>query len=522
MGDNTVPLVSVRSVSKTFPGQKALDEMSIDLRSGEVHALLGQNGSGKSTLIKVLTGYYQADDGAEVEVRGRPGHFTRQGPASDDGEHITIRAVHQHLGLVGGLSVMDNVALITGYRTRGWGAIDWRAQERFTRELLARAGLEEIDVHTTVDDITPLERTQVAIARAMAGWDRDSDGILILDEPTATLPAEQSENLFQVVRDLRARGVGIIYVSHRLDEIVELADVVTVLRDGRRVSTSSMAGVGHAQLVDLMLGTAQAAVTRTSTSRDRVHEKNTGEVVVEVSGFSGGTVRELDFEVRAGEVLGFAGLVGSGCEDLPYLLAGAKKAESGRLRVRTDIVEAKGLTPRRAAELGLGLVPADRGREAVVPQFDIAQNISLPRLGEFQRTGWLREGQERSEAQQWVDRMTLVPGDVRMAVTDLSGGNQQKAILARWLAVARNLLILAEPTAGVDIGAKALIYELLRAEARNGLAIVVCSTDYMDLEQICDRIIVLESGRMADSLVGQDITEDSIAHAVLLATEVVK
>jgi ribose transport system ATP-binding protein len=523
--DGATALVSIENLSKTFPGQRALDQVDLEIRVGEVHALLGQNGSGKSTLIKVLTGFHAPDEGVRVTVDGREGAFTRTGPAPLDGDVLNVRAVHQHLGLVPRLSVIDNVALCTGYLRSPGGRIDWAAQARLTRDLLARVGLEGLDVHTSVDVISPLERTQVAIARALHGWSEGTHGLLILDEPTAALPAEQAEDLFTLVRRLRDVGVAIVYVSHRLDDLVSIADHVTVLRDGRSVATTSMKGLTHDDLVGLMLGKEAAAkahaVVRSHASengRPLAAEAATGRTL-RVTGLVGAELRGLDFTVAPGEVVGVTGIVGAGQDELPYLLVGARKAAAGSVEIDGTTYEVAKLDPRRAGGLGVALVPADRAGEAVLPQTDITDNITLPRLRLFSRGGWLRRSAEREEAVRWIERLFIQPQNPAKLVTELSGGNAQKVVLARWLGVARNALLLAEPTAGVDIGAKSLIYTHLRAAAAEGLPIVVCSTDAMDLEQLCTRVLVLADGRLKAELTGADINEDTINHAVLSATE---
>lgn len=520
-------LVVIENLSKTFPGQRALDQVDLELRAGEVHALLGQNGSGKSTLIKVLTGFHEPDSGVRVRVDGREAAFTRTGPAPLDGDVLNVRAVHQHLGLVSQLSVVDNVALVTGYQRGVGGRVDWSDQVRLTRDLLSRVGLDGLDVHTSVGLITPLERTQVAIARALHGWEEGTHGLLILDEPTAALPAEQAESLFGLVRRLRDAGVAIVYVSHRLDDLVAIADHVTVLRDGKSVATTSMRGLTHDDLVGLMLGkeaaaSAHAVVRSHSTAEFAapVAVPTTGRTL-RVSGLAGAELRGIDFTVAPGEVVGITGIVGAGQDELPYLLVGARKAAAGTVEIDGTTYQVAGLTPRRATKLGVALVPADRAAEAVVPMTDITDNITLPRLRNFARGGWLRRSAERQEACDWIERLSIQPQNPAKLVTELSGGNAQKVVLARWLAVARNALLLAEPTAGVDIGAKSLIYTHLRAASAAGLPIVVCSTDAMDLEQLCTRVLVLGDGRLKAELTGADVNEDTINHAVLSAMEAI-
>lgn len=533
MATSTPPLLKIEGLSKTFPGQRALDHVDVTFEHAEVHALLGQNGSGKSTLIKVLTGFHQPDTGVRVWVDGREGHFTRTGPAPVDGETVAVRAVHQHLGLVSRLSIVDNVALVTGYQRGLGGRVDWRRQAELTRELLARVGLHGLDVHTPVDLITPLQRTQVAIARALHGWKQGSAGLLILDEPTAALPAEQTHELFQLVRHLRSNGVAIVYVSHRLDDLVEIADHVTVLRDGRSVATTSMAGLIHDDLVDLMLGKEAATKARAAhdgAARVAGPTQQTGTAVqtasgsasgqgLRVRGLAGQELKALDFDVAPGEIVGFTGLVGAGQDELPYLLVGARRPTAGTVTIDGQAHEARRMTPCRAKQLGLALVPADRAAEAILPQSDITENIALPRLRSFLRAGWLRPSLQRADASTWIEKLSISPGRHDKLVTELSGGNAQKVVLARWLAVARTGLVLAEPTAGVDIGAKSLIYEHLRQAAAAGLPMIVSSTDDMDLAQLCSRVVVLADGVVKAELTGDDIEEDTISHAILSASE---
>ncbi|MTV24927.1 sugar ABC transporter ATP-binding protein [Nitriliruptoraceae bacterium ZYF776] len=510
------PLLELRGLSKSFGATAALRGAELTLHRGEVHALLGQNGSGKSTLIKVLTGFHEPDAGLTVRVRGEEAHLTRTGPVPDDGgSALQVRTVHQHLGLVAGLSVLDNVALVLGYRTGFGGRVDWRAQEAVTRELLATVGAGDLDVHAAVEACTPLQRAQIAIARAMHGWE-DGEGLLILDEPTATLPAEHVDHLLASIRELRARGVAVLYVSHRLPEVVAIADRVTVLRDGQVVAAQPATGLGHDDLVELMLGSdGAAAVASGARKAHELADEEHGRPTLAATGLRGRRLRGVDFAVRRGEILGFAGLVGSGQEELPYLLTGAQVATGGVLHVGDDRHDAARMTPRQAVQLGIALVPADRAGEALLPQQDIAENISLPQLRVFQRLGMLRRDRERRHAERWIRDLEVVAPDTAAPVSTLSGGNQQKIVLARLLGITRAALVLAEPTAGVDIGAKTLIYEQLRAQAAAGLPIIVCSTDVLDLASVCTRVLVLADGEVVDELVGDEIDEDALMRAIL-------
>jgi ABC-type sugar transport system ATPase subunit len=519
------PLLTISGLSKTFPGQKALDDVAIVLHEGEIHALLGQNGCGKSTLIKVLTGFHDADPGARIMVHDEEAAFTPHGPTTARGKTLFIRAVHQDMGLIGGLSIVDNVAMIIGYERSRFGRIKWAAQESRTRELLATVGAQDLDVQAPVQSCTPLQQTQIAIARAIYGWE-GQHGLLILDEPTASLPASQSEGLFALIRALRDSGVAILYVSHRLGEVFHLADRATVLRGGRLVTSTGIGELDHSRLVEFMLGSAASEDRQEAglnESRQAVVDPVTPAeqvVAMRVIGLQGDRIDSLSFHVCRGEVLGFAGLVGSGQEELPYLLVGGKRSFRGELQISGLTVDAKRMSPRRARDLGIALVPADRVNEAVMPQKDVMENISLPQVAAFQSAGWLHVARERAFADEWAKRLSVAPEGTAALVTSLSGGNQQKVILARWLAVARTALVLAEPTAGVDIGAKTLLYEQLRRHSSGGLPIIVCSTDVMDLVEVCTRVIVLRDGRAVGELCGAEITEDSIMRVMLIETKV--
>jgi ribose transport system ATP-binding protein len=511
-------LLRIENLSKTFVGQKALDHVSLEIAEGEVHALLGQNGCGKSTLIKVLTGYHQPDPGLRLWLGDKEAHLAHGKLVAEDGEQIEIRAVHQDLGLVDRLNAVDNIGLVIGFSSATGGNIGWREQARRTRELLARVGAADLDIWRPLDQCDKLHRTQVAIARVLATWETER-GLVVLDEPTASLQAQQVDRLFEVIKDIRASGISVLYVSHRLGEIFRIADRLTVLREGRLIGTREVSEVDHEGLISMMLGSTDAleADAETVAAEAAVGATPATErpVRLRVEGLRSKELAGLDFSVHEGEILGFAGVVGSGQEELPYLLVGSHRAAAGKLQIGEDEHDLSAMSPRRAKRLGLGLVPADRATQALIMQLSVAENITLPTVSDFERGGRLRKGDADRFAHGWGERLELAPNSPAKAVSLFSGGNQQKVVLGKAMSVGRTALILAEPTAGVDIGAKALIYNYLRREAAAGTVMIVCSSDATDLTEVCTRVIALRNGEVVGELHGEGITEDAITRSIL-------
>jgi ribose transport system ATP-binding protein len=499
----------VRGISKTFPGVQALRGVDLDVAAGSVHALLGHNGCGKSTLIKALAGVHAPDPGGEAWLAGEP--FRLGHP--EEAERGGLRFVHQELGLIEELSAVDNVGFILGFEHNRIGRISWRRQTRVTRELLERFGFA-LDPREPLSKATPAERTAVAIVRAVAGWQK-GDGVLILDEPTAALPSREVDELFRLIREIRDSGTAVILVSHRLDEVMSIADHATVMRDGQVVwdgPVASMTGNAFVRLI-ADAGEDEQDVGAFRRVRDDEPTDAGAPVVLRAANLTSTYLRDVSVEVRAGEIVGVAGLLGSGREELPYILAGARtEGVSGTFDVGGRTHDE--LTTERAMDMGVVLVPADRAREGIIGDFTTGQNVSLVALPRIARRRAVWPGRETGFAEKWLRAVNADPGTVSRPIATLSGGNQQKAVLARWLSIEPTVLVMSEPTAGVDVGARSVIYDELRARARSGLGVLISSSDVDDLLAICDRVIVLRDGIVVAEFAGASVKKPSIIAAV--------
>lgn len=499
------PLIAIEHLSKTFPGQRALEDVSTTIERAEIHALVGENGSGKSTLIKVLAGFYDPDPGARITVAGE--ELKASSPA--DVRRLGLRFVHQDLGLVGELSAAENVGLASGFATKG-PKIAWGEQCHRAEQLLARIGVE-LDVEKPVADLRAVERSAVAIARALDELHGEIR-LLVLDEPTAALPPAEVDALFRVLHEVVEQGVSILYVSHRLEEILGLAHRVTVLRDGLCKGTFPIDGMDRARLAELIVGEEVEA-----DAVQRPPSCATADRAIAVRNLRGGVLAGVDFELRRGEVLGIAGLSGSGREELAAALTGASPAQ-----IELTDGDGKvwnGMTPRRAKQLGLALVLANRHPSAAIGQFSIGENVSLAELSSYVRGGRLRRGQERAAVDGWVRDLDIRPDDPDRLYSYLSGGNKQKVILAKWLNTRPRVFVMDDPTSGVDIGARHGIYGLVREQARAGAGFVVCSSDLEDFVGVCDRVLALVGGRVAEELSGSEITESRLLQAIVRSAE---
>ena len=485
-------LLSAASITKAFAGVRALKGVSFDLRPGEVHALVGENGAGKSTLIKIITGAETPDRG-ELVVNG---HVV---PSMDPGRSraLGIAAIYQQPSLFPDLTVAENIAI--ALETGGaWRRLDWAARQRRSAELLGRIGAS-IDPARLVDTLSMPEQQIVEIAKAI-GADAK---IVIMDEPTASLTEREVERLFTVIGLLKAHGCGIIYISHRLEEVFAIADRITVLRDGETVETCERAGVDRAALIRMMVGRELSAVFPKRAVP-------LGEVALELRHVSHRAtgVTDVSCSVRQGEILGLAGLVGSGRTQLAEILFGLTPADEGEIRVHGQVVRLT--SPRDAIDAGIAYVPEDRRQHGVVLEMSVASNASLASLGNVSRRGLIDRALEQAAAERDVERLRIKTPSVAAEVGTLSGGNQQKVALARWLSTDPSILIFDEPTQGVDVGSKAEIHSLMQTLAEQGLAIVMISSELPEILGMSDRIAVMRAGRIRGIIERADATQAAV------------
>lgn len=486
--------VRLAHLSKTFPAQRALDDVSLEIRRGEIHALIGQNGSGKSTLIKCLSGFHKPDPGTEAWIDDEA---VKLGSLSDE-QQARMLFIHQDLALIPTLTVRENLGLGPTGRS-ALAPVDRAGERRRTRELLALFELE-ISPDTEVGKLTPFQRSAVAIVRALASVE-DGAALLVLDEPTASMGAAEVDQLFATLRRVNEQGVAILYVSHFLPEVLRIADRISVLRDGARVATVEAKDSTEDSLVELIVG---SKIDRVAPQAAVVGETPSLEVTkLTLPGLSNAT-----FSVRPGEIVGITGLIGSGYELIPQCLAGSRPWDFGGVSVCGH--QFRSLSPTRALEAGMATVPVDRHGLGLIAQFTLAENLTLPRIGAAWSRGRISRARERADVQQWLDRTGVVPPNPDHLVQDLSGGNQQKVMLAKALRLEPKVLVLAEPTQAVDVGASASIRRLITELAADDHAVLVTSSDPEELEQICHRVLVTRDGRIACELVGDQITEDRI------------
>ena len=495
--------LSIRSLSKRFGATQALDGVTFDVQANSVHALIGGNGSGKSTLIKILAGVHQADEG-----------YVCVGPRQIDADRLTpslswdlgLRFVHQQRSTFGDMTVAENLAIGSNFLTGGAKRIKWRKQQEKARELLDR-----FDIRATPNmelrQLSPANQTMVAIARALQDSNDATSGILVLDEPTASLPRHEVDLLLESLRRYATRGQTIIYVSHRLEEIREIADSVTVLRDGHLVSTIQGGG-SHREMVELMTGREVGALQR----REREPERN--KKVLEVKDLKSGAVKGVDFSVYAGEILGIAGLLGSGRSSVLRAIFGEVPVDSGQLLLDGESISLR--HPRDARQAGIAHVPEDRERMAAFPQLSILENLGMADTQKYFAGGHLRHRRERQDAKTLIEDFRVKASSVDHPLGSLSGGNAQKVILARWLRRSPRVVLLDEPTQGVDVGARFDIWNLVKGAVSTGMAAIVVSSDFEELAGVCDRVLVMANGRVQAELTGSGVTERNIDQQTLM------
>ncbi|GAB3616136.1 sugar ABC transporter ATP-binding protein [Okibacterium endophyticum] len=496
--------LTVTGLTKHFGGTTALDNASLTVRRGTVHALLGGNGSGKSTAIKILASVYTADAG-ELTI------FDRNVPLDSSylpntAQAAGLRFVHQDLGLFDDLSIEENFALDAGYPLRAGGSIRWRRLRERVGQLLAEYELRA-DPRTPVKDLRPSDRTMVAIARAL----QDQEGaelILVLDEPTASLAAHESSLLLQMVRRRADKGQTVLIVSHRMHEVLSVAEDFTVFRDGKVAGTLVDSTPTEDELVSLMAGGAVAALRPTGSIGHA-----TGKNVLRVDGLTGGPLNGVDLSVDEGEIVGIAGLVGSGRSSLLGAIFGAERPVSGTIRL-----DGERFAPAHigdAMEAGIALVPEDRGRDAAFADLSIQENIAMSVLRENWVTRWMPRSRESSAARDLIRRFSIKTSGPAALFSSMSGGNQQKAIIARWLQRNPRLLLLDEPTQGVDVMSRSDIYAVIRQAAAGGCAVLVASSDMSELHALCDRIVLLRGGRIGGEVLAGEVDIDGLTALVL-------
>ncbi|MDA8396387.1 MAG: sugar ABC transporter ATP-binding protein [Actinomycetota bacterium] len=488
----------VSDLSKAFGGAKALSDVTVSVKAGEIHGLVGRNGSGKSTLIKILSGYHAPDSWGAFQVAGKVAELplTPGQPAS-----LGLSFVHQDLGLLSTLSVLENFR-VGRYKAASLGRIKWRNERRHVTRVLDSFGLH-VSLDDTIGQLAPVDRALVAIARALSDASEHEGGTLILDEPTSFLPRDGVEKLFSGMRRVAAEGLGVVFVSHRLEEILSITDRVTVLRDGRNVGTVDTPGLEEDDLIEMILGERVEQSYASSGG-------TLGGVKLSISHLSGPGIHDLSFDVREGEILGLTGLAGMGHEAVVYLAFGAQRASEGSVTLEGREMAARSIEPRAAIEAGFALLPGDRLHSSGVGSLPVSYNVSLPVLGRYFRGGWLRERVEIGEVEALIRGLDVRPPDPTRILGSLSGGNQQKALLGKWLQTRPKALLLDEPSQGVDVAARKEIFSQVRALATEGAAVVISSTDWEDLAHVCDRVLIFRYGRIVAEVGSDSISEEKL------------
>jgi rhamnose transport system ATP-binding protein len=491
------PILELEGISKRFPGVQALTDAHFDVRAGEVHALLGENGAGKSTLIKIISGVHKPDTG-EMRINGQRVSFNTPREAQAMG----IATIYQELSLYPELSVAENIFM--GHAPRGFlGAVDWRTMRRKAQEILDSLEIYDLDVDSKVGSLTVGKRQRVEIAKALSLNAR----ILIMDEPTAALTEADVQRLFGIVRLLRERGVGIIYISHRMEEVFTLTDRVTVLRDGHYVGTKPVQDVSSDELIEMMVG-------RTIENLFPKLDTKIGQPVLEVRNlWNKPLCRDVSFTVRAGEIVGLAGLVGSGRSELAQTIFGFTPAQSGEILLNGDPIRVR--TPADAMKHGIAYVPEDRGTQGLIREMRIRENVSLAVLKTLTQSGFIDNRQERDLANKAIQQLSIRAYSAEQAVNKLSGGNQQKVVVSKWLASNPKLLIMDEPTRGVDVGAKSEIHRLISELAAQGLAILMISSELPEVLGMSDRVLVMREGRIVAEFDRKDATQQNVVSAMM-------
>ncbi len=492
--DNNVAL-QMNGISKYFTGVQALDKVDLTVGKAEIHALLGENGAGKSTLMKILSGAYTRDEGM-IELFGAPVEIQNPKHA----ESLGISIIYQELNLIPHLTVAENIFL-GRYKMKNKFHIDWKKIHYEAGELLRELDVD-IDPQTKVGTLGIARQQMVEVAKALSM----SAKIIIMDEPTAPLTDRETDNLFKIVRKLKANGVTIIYISHRLEEIIALCDQATIMRDGKTITRVSVKATSIEEIIKYMVG-------RELKEKFPRVAKSIGEEIFTVTGLTSCKVRDVTFSVKAGEILGFGGLVGSGRTETVRAIFGLDRKLSGTLKLRNKILDIK--NPKDAIAAGLGFVTEDRKAEGLVLSMNVRENVSLASLRRLSQGFQLMLKKEREIAEDYVERLSIRTPSIEQLSRNLSGGNQQKVVLAKWLMSKSDVLIFDEPTRGIDVGAKIEVYNIINTLAQAGRAIIVISSEIPELLGICDRILVMARGKKTGELSIKEATQEKI---MILAT----
>ena len=495
--DQQAPILEAREVTKRFPGVLALDRVSFQLKPGEVHALVGENGAGKSTLIKVLTGVYQPDEG-QVLFNGEEASFA----SPRDSQAAGISTIYQEINLIPMRSVAQNVFLGREPRSR-FGLLDTDRMNREAAEILERYGIHA-DVTVPLHSLGLGTQQMVALARAVSLDAR----VVIMDEPTSSLEAREVETLFRVVRQLRDEDVGVVYVSHHLDELYEICERVTVLRDGKLVHTGELSELSKLQLIATMLGRELAEVERQATGFGEQHEVEEVPVLRAQGLTRRHLLHDVSLDVRPGEVVGLAGLLGAGRSETAKAIFGAQPIDSGKVTVGGK--EVKTGSPPSAIKAGIAFLPEDRKSEGIIPGLSVRENIVAAAMPRLSRAGLVSEKAQNELVERFMERLGIKASSPDQLAGELSGGNQQKVLLARWLCLNPKVLILDEPTRGIDVGAKAEVQHLIDELAEDGLGVIMISSELEEVVEGSDRVVVLRNGSVAGTLSGDDISEDNL------------
>ena len=489
-------ILEMRHISKSFPGVKALSDMSLTVRKGEVHGLLGANGAGKSTLMKVLSGVIAPDEG-EIIFKGQKVRFASPLDAQKQG----IAIIHQELSLVPSLSVAENILL--GRLSGKPYNIDWKDMYRKAEQLLAQAGAA-IKPQTKVRELSVAQMQQVEIAKALS-YNAD---LIIMDEPSAVLSGSELQQLFATIRSLTAKGVTVIYISHRLEEIFEICDRLTIMRDGRIVETRDVSGITREEIIRGIVG---RELSEKYPPREALEPG--GEILTVRNLSRKGKLQRVSFSLRKGEILGLAGLVGSGRTELARCIFGADPFDEGEITYKGEKIKA--IDPRKAIRLGIALVPEDRKEQGLITKFPLRRNFTMAALNKISRLGFLRFGKEKEASEELVGQLQIKTPSIQQLALNLSGGNQQKVVIAKYLYADADLLILDEPTRGVDVGAKREIYHVIRDLVRQGKAVLLISSDWEELIALSDRIIVIHEGKVKGELEGVRASSEKILELAL-------